>query len=159
MAKVVAGSTRIWAHAEQHAGEEELQPGGIGSWVPDSRLSSMTAPTVAETREGALTALGSGGSSRIRTAILQVLINRFGFGKPLDAAVEAPRLHVEGGRADIEPGFDEEAADAVGALHLDCVRWDQQNMFFGGVHAVEWLPNGSVAAAADPRRDGAALIV
>lgn len=140
-------------------GEEELQPGGIGSWVPDSRLSSMTAPTVAETRDGALTALGSGGSSRIRTAILQVLINRFGFGKPLDAAVEAPRLHVEGGRADIEPGFDEEAADAVGALHLDCVRWDQQNMFFGGVHAVERLPNGSVTAAADPRRDGAALIV
>lgn len=140
-------------------GEQELQPGGIGSWMPDRRLSSMTAPTVAETRDGALTALGSGGSSRIRTAILQVLINRFGFGKPLDAAVEAPRLHVEGGRADIEPGFDEEAADAVGALHLDCVRWDQQTMFFGGVHAVERQPNGAVAAAADPRRDGAALIV
>lgn len=140
-------------------GEEELQPGGIGSWLPDSRLSSMTAPTVVETGDGALTALGSGGSSRIRTAILQVLINRFGFARPLDEAVEAPRLHVEGGRADIEPGFDEEAAEAVARLNLDCVRWDQQNMFFGGVHAVERLPSGAVAAAADPRRDGAALIV
>ncbi|MEM7442263.1 MAG: gamma-glutamyltransferase [Pseudomonadota bacterium] len=140
-------------------GEEDVLPNGIGSWVPDTRLSSMMAPTIAETQDGVLTALGSGGSSRIRTAVLQALVNRIGFGKPLDQAVEAPRLHVEGGRADIEPGFDGDCADAIEKLDLEPVIWDQQGMFFGGVHAAERAPNGGVIAAADPRRDGTSIIL
>lgn len=138
-------------------GEDDLMPEGIGSWRPDTRLSSMMAPTIAETKTGTLTALGSGGSSRIRSAILQVLVNRFGFGRPLDDAVGSPRLHVEGDRADIEPGFDEETAARVSALGVDTVMWEHPNMFFGGVHAVERSSTGAVAAAADQRRDGAAL--
>ena len=35
--------------------------------------------------------------------------------------------------------------------------WAQESLFFGGVHAVRRAANGAVEAAADPRRDGAAL--
>jgi hypothetical protein len=34
------------------------------------------------------------------------------------------------------------------------VRWRERNLFFGGVAAVEVLPDGSLAAAGDPRRGG-----
>jgi gamma-glutamyltranspeptidase/glutathione hydrolase len=88
-----------------------------------------------------------------------VLVNRFSFGRPLDDAVASPRLHVEGDRADIEPGFDEETPRRVGTLGVEPVLWDQPNMFFGGVHAVERSASGAVAAAADPRRDGASLVL
>lgn len=140
-------------------GEDDLMPDGIGSWQPDTRLSSMMAPTIVETKTGILTALGSGGSNRIRSAILQVLVNRFGFGRPLDDAVASPRLHIGGDRADIEPGFDEETADAVGATGVDTVVWQRPDMFFGGAHAVERSSTGDVAAAADARRDGASMVL
>ena len=138
-------------------GEDDLMPHGIGSWTPDTRLSSMMAPTIVETKAGTLTALGSGGSSRIRSAILQVLVNRFGFGRPLDQAVASPRLHVERDRADIEPGFDEETAATISAIGAEPVVWQHPDMFFGGVHAVERSSSGAVIAAADHRRDGAGL--
>ena len=57
-----------------------------------------------------MTALGTGGSNRIRTAILQVAVNLLDHGMGLEAAVEAPRLHVErDGTVSFEPGLPEAA--------------------------------------------------
>jgi gamma-glutamyltranspeptidase/glutathione hydrolase len=78
-------------------GEEDINPRGFHEWTPDTRISSMMAPTVVERGAGRLIALGSGGSNRIRTAILQVLLNILGFDMGLRAAVEAPRIHFERG--------------------------------------------------------------
>jgi len=78
-------------------GEEDINPTGFHQWPEDTRLSSMMAPTLAVEGNGTLMALGSGGSNRIRTAILQVLVNFLDFSMSADDAVEAPRLHYEGG--------------------------------------------------------------
>ena len=76
-------------------GEEDLSAGGLEAWREGTRLSSMMAPTIILEPDGAVTALGTGGSNRIRSAILQVAVNLLDHGMSLEDAVEAPRLHVE----------------------------------------------------------------
>ncbi len=140
-------------------GEADLQPSGFGRWPPDTRLTSMMAPTVLRARDGGrLVALGSGGSNRIRSAILQVLTGLLDDGLPLEDAIVRPRLHVEGARLDIEGGIDGEIAGEVGARWGEHRIWDSPNLFFGGVHAVE-ADAGGVRGAGDPRRGGVTGIV
>ena len=38
-------------------------------------------------------------------------------------------------------------------------QWKSRNLFFGGANAVEVLPDGTLAAAGDVRRGGAAVVV
>lgn len=137
-------------------GEDDINPHGHQQWPTDRRLCSMMTPVLAASRDGAVTALGSGGSNRIRTAILQVLLDTFGCGADLDQAVEAPRLHLEGDKLSIEPGFPEAVVHAL-ASGYEIDAWSEKNMFFGGVHAVRREATGGFAAAADPRRDGASV--
>ena len=146
-------------------GEEDLNPDGFHLWSEDQRLSTMMAPTVLRGRDGTLTALGSGGSNRIRTAILQVIVNLLDRGMGLDDAVAAPRLHVErGGRVSVEDGpwtdtFDAHERDALFDAFPDTERWPERNLFFGGVHAARRAGNGSFGGAGDPRRGGVAIVV
>ncbi len=141
-------------------GEEDLSPCGLGQWREGVRLSSMMAPTIILQSDGTVTALGTGGSNRIRTAILQVAVNLLDHGMDLDAAVEAPRLHVErDGTVSFEPGLPEPAQAAFLALEEKAHAWPQANLFFGGVHAARRHPKGGVEGAGDPRRQGVALIV
>ena len=91
-------------------GEEDLADGRLGAWREGTRMSSMMAPTIILQTDGTVTALGTGGSNRIRTAILQVAVNLLDHGMSLDAAVEAPRLHVDrDGTVSFEPGLPEQA--------------------------------------------------
>lgn len=120
-------------------------------------MSSMMSPTIAFGQNGAVAALGSGGSNRIRSAILQVLMRLIDFSDPIDAAVAAPRLHFEGGVANLESGL--AADDSLRALATEVVDWPPHNLFFGGVHAVTRQADGRLAAAGDPRRGGAAVVV
>ena len=135
-------------------GEEDLNPAGFHRWPANRRMSSMMCPSVASLPDGGWVALGSGGSNRIRSAILQVLLNLFEFDMPLEQAVSAPRLHLEGEHLSIERGFHESAVQALAAEWADHRVWPDLNLFFGGVHAVERLPDGSFRGAGDPRRGG-----
>ncbi len=140
-------------------GEADLQPHGFDTWRPDTRLASMMAPTLVEDGAGTrLMALGSGGSNRIRSALLQVLAARLEAGLSLTAAVEQPRLHVEGDRLEIEGGFGDEAVAALQAEWPEHCVWPGRNMFFGGAHAVEVGPGG-FDGVGDPRRGGEATVV
>jgi gamma-glutamyltranspeptidase/glutathione hydrolase len=101
-------------------------------------------------------ALGSAGSARLRGAILQVVANVVGRGLGVEEAVEAPRVHAEAGVVHCE---DPAAADALEDEGRAVVRWRERNLYFGGVSAVEMRPDGSLAAAGDPRRGGASAVV
>jgi gamma-glutamyltranspeptidase/glutathione hydrolase len=141
-------------------GEEDIASGALGDWLPGTRLSSMMAPTIILQKDGTVTALGTGGSNRIRTAILQVAVNLLDRGMTLEQAVEAPRLHVErDGKTSFEPGFTEREERALVALGEQVHAWPERNLFFGGVHAVRRRPKGGVEGAGDPRRQGTALVV
>jgi len=141
-------------------GEEDLTAGGLHAWRAGTRMSSMMAPTIILQTNGTVTAMGTGGSNRIRTAILQVAVNLLDRGMSLDDAVDAARLHVEKcGTVSFEPGLPESAEAEFLALGDKAHAWPARNLFFGGVHAARRNANGSVEGAADPRRQGVALIV
>ncbi len=140
-------------------GEEDLSPQGFHVWPEGCRMSSMMAPTIAFHGDGRIAALGSGGSNRIRTAILQVLVNLIDFGMSAEDAVSAPRLHIENRIANLEDGISEAAAKIASAGTEQTVRWPAHNLFFGGVHTVTRDTDGRCSGAGDPRRGGAAVIV
>ncbi len=140
-------------------GEEDLQPQGFGRWPLNRRLTSMMAPSVVETPDGTgLRVLGSGGSNRIRSAILQVVVDLVEGGLPAQEAVARPRLHVEGPCLEIEGGFPAEVVEALSTVWPHHRVWDGPNLFFGGVHVVERSPRGWVGAG-DPRRGGVARVL
>jgi len=140
-------------------GEEDINPQGFHAWPEDTRLSSMMAPSVLVSRDGAITALGSGGSNRIRTALFQVSARLLAGAGDLEAVVTAPRLHVEHGHLDFEDFFEAEERDALTRAFKDHRAWPAPSMFYGGVHVARGEAKGGFAAAGDPRRGGVALIV
>ena len=139
-------------------GEEDLNPDGFHRWTPDERMTSMMAPTALAWRDGRRVATGSGGSNRIRTALLQVLVNLVDFAMEVEDAVVAPRIHVEDSFLSVEGGFDAERIAPVLEAWPEHQVWDARNMFFGGAHTVASGPRG-VEGAGDPRRDGACAII
>ena len=138
-------------------GEEDINPGGFGRWQTDQRMASMMAATVL-TIDNKQYALGSGGSNRIRSAILQVVSNLVDFKMDLEQAVASPRIHVEQGALNMEQGFSELDTQALEKEVDSLVRWQGLNLFFGGVHAVE-LSDKTIRAYGDIRRGGIGLIV
>lgn len=139
-------------------GEEDLNPGGFHRWPCDVRLSSMMAPTLVDNGAGTFSVLGSGGSNRIRSAMVQVLL-RLRADVPVTEAVSAARLHFEDGHLDIEDWMDEATLKALVQNHSDARLWETPNMFFGGVHMVQKMQGGQFDGAGDLRRDGRFLVV
>lgn len=130
-------------------GEDDLHPDGFHSGPPGLRVGSMMAPSLVLQGEEIKLVIGSGGSKRIRTAVSQVLEQVFEWGRPLQEAVDAPRLHWDGEVLQIEPGY---GASALARLATEVMvnEWQGQGVYFGGVHAV--IPGRE--GAADGRRGG-----
>ncbi len=127
---------------------------------PGTRLTSMMAPTIVlDGRGEARLVVGSAGSARLRGAIMQVVVNVLDHGLGVDEAIAAPRVHVDEPHVHCEGGFDPAELDRFEAFGYDVVRWRRRNLFFGGAAAVEVLPDGTQAAAGDPRRGGAGALV
>ena len=139
-------------------GEEDLNTDGFHCLPTGVRLASMMTPTIASLPDGRQIALGSGGSNRIRSAILQVLTNVLEFDMGLEQAVNAPRLHLEHEHMNVEAGFSDAAMASLQSEWPGLEQWPGTNLFFGGVHAVERLASGEFCAAGDPRRGGAVAI-
>lgn len=133
-------------------GEEDLNPEGFHRWPCDTRVSSMMAPTLVRDRQR-LIVTGSGGSNRLRTAIVQTLSNLLDHGLPVEAAVHAPRIHVEGDLLHLEPGLPPATLDRMTREYARNHCWDAPNMFFGGTHTVV-AEGRHISGAGDPRRGG-----
>ncbi|MDA1089895.1 MAG: gamma-glutamyltransferase [Proteobacteria bacterium] len=144
-------------------GEEDINPAGFHRWPENTRMCSMMAPSLAVEPGGGLIAFGSGGSNRIRTAILQVVVNLLDFGMSVEDAVNAPRVHFEGGLLNIEHGIDDDVITRLVADFAETKCWDERNLFFGGVHVARRKASSTIGnafhGAGDPRRGGAVEIV
>ncbi|MYA16101.1 MAG: Gamma-glutamyltranspeptidase [Gammaproteobacteria bacterium] len=138
-------------------GEEDINPGGFHSWVPGTRLASMMAPTLVETADQQLV-VGTGGSNRIRSAIVQAIDHLVRAGWSAEAAVTAPRLHVEGDLLNLEGGFSRDTEAVLESAFDDVEHWGRTNLFFGGVH-IAGEREGRFVAVGDPRRGGTGRVV
>jgi gamma-glutamyltranspeptidase/glutathione hydrolase len=119
-------------------------------------MPSMMAPTVVLREGSPELVLGSAGSNRIRSAILQTIVRVIDDGLSAGEAVQAPRTHYEDGVVYAEPGIDtrplEQAGRAIG-------RFRERNLFFGGVQAAGRDHTGAFRGGGDPRRGGSAIVV
>lgn len=141
-------------------GEMDLNPLGVEQTPGGSRVTSMMSPTIVLHDGEPVVVLGSAGSNRIRSAVLQVIVNMIDHGMSVDDAVRAPRVHFEDGRVQAEPGCDEAALANLEQGGTPVARWDRTNLFFGGCQAVGRDPaDDALDAAGDPRRGGAAIVV
>jgi gamma-glutamyltranspeptidase/glutathione hydrolase len=147
-------------HLNNMLGEEDLNPLGFHRHPPGARVPSMMAPTVV-LRDGAPEiAIGSAGSNRIRSAILQTVLGVVDHGLPAQDAVSSPRLHVEERQVDAEPGVDDAALDRLEQAGWTVRRWSEQNLFFGGVQCVARNPRtAELTGGGDPRRGGVVSVV
>lgn len=143
-------------HLNNMLGEEDINPLGFHTLDPGTTLSSMMAPSIFLAKGRPSMVLGSGGSNRLRGAILQTLVRHKLLGQNIETAVHAPRLHNEGDELDIEPDFlNEHERMHLMKLGWKFKDWQQQSVYFGGIHAISIDKNGNIHAAADPRRGGA----
>jgi len=147
---VVVPGTGI--HLNNMLGEADLREHAR----PGERLTSMMAPSLVLRDGRPRLVLGSAGSARLRGAILQVVVNVVAKGMGVEEAVEAPRLHAEEGVVYCE---DATVADKLEVQGHEVVRFKRRNLYFGGVSAVELPADGRLAAAGDPRRGGAGVVV
>ncbi|WP_204102548.1 MULTISPECIES: gamma-glutamyltransferase [Spirulina sp. CCY15215] len=140
-------------------GEADLNPSGFHQWQCDRRISSMMAPTLVLQNDKPEIVLGSGGSNRIRTAILQVISNLIDFNFSIEEAINNPRIHWENGLFSIEPPYREETLKNLALPPGTSIQnWREKNMFFGGVHGVRKTADGTLEGAGDPRRGGAVSV-
>lgn len=140
-------------HVNNVMGEQDLNPLGFHRHPPGQRMPSMMAPSIVMRGGEVELVLGSAGSNRIRSALLQTIMGAVDRGLDIAAAVQAPRVHLEGDVIYHEPGID---LDAATAGSREVVRFHDLNLFFGGVQAVQ-RRDGVLLGAGDPRRGGVAV--
>jgi gamma-glutamyltranspeptidase/glutathione hydrolase len=136
----------------------ERFPGHPNSIGAGKRSVANMAPTIVFRDGKPRLALGTPGSVRIFPALAQVIGNVLHQGMDLEAAVAAGRVHWEEGRFFFEGDLPEEVrARAKRELDHPVTERRKQDLFFGGVHGVEILGDGTLVGVADPRREGVAL--
>ena len=142
-------------HLNNIMGEEDLNPHGFHQYPPGRHMPSMMAPTVV-LRDGEVElVLGSAGSNRIRSALLQTIVGAVDHELAVRVAVEAPRMHFEAGELFVEPGV---PVAELGDHGHQLVSFRGPNVFFGGVQAIRRDPRtGAAEGAGDPRRGGVAV--
>ena len=130
-------------------GEEDLNPNGFHVYLQRQRLSTMMAPSIVFKDRRPFIVLGSGGSNRLRSAIVQVIVNYCFKELSLEESVSLDRLYVEGGTLFTEPGIKLEG-DAMKMYSQSS--FNERNLFFGGVNAA-----AVDDAFGDSRREGYAV--
>ena len=145
-------------HLNNVMGEEDLHPDGLHTAVPGQRIGSMMAPSLLDLPDGRTVALGSGGSERIRSALLSVIVGLVDRGRHAEGAVEAPRRHWDGRGVQAEPPLPADVAATLAELG-PVSEWTGRHLYFGGAHVVVRYPDGTVEAHGDSRRGGASAII
>merc|ERR1712078_602623 len=114
-----------------------------------------------ETNEGDLYAFGSGGSNRIRSAMVQIIINLIHKGKSPEEAVSDPRIHVENGVIYSELCRDnkwiQEELSTLKPIAFN--PFQEKNLYFGGVNLVKLDRTGKFSGVGDTRRGGTCIVV
>ncbi|MBL9214632.1 MAG: gamma-glutamyltransferase [Opitutaceae bacterium] len=137
---------------------------GINYVAPGKRPRSTIAPTLVFRDGRPVLAIGIPGSSRIPTALLQVLLERLALDRPLAEAIGETRTHFyRDWRKNDEETFEAEASlPAATVTALEALGWKVVLMepagtgrHFGGINALEADPAGGYVGYADPRRTNA----
>jgi gamma-glutamyltranspeptidase/glutathione hydrolase len=125
---------------------------------PGARLRSMMSPSIVLRDERPHLVVGSAGSLRLRGAVMQIVVNAVAHDLPVEEALDRPRVHLDGDTLHCEGGHDPAELDRLEEMGWNVARWRRRNLYFGGASAVTFI-DGELAAAGDPRRGGAGVVV
>ncbi len=123
---------------------------------PGKRMLSSMTPTIVLENDTVRMVLGSPGGSKIITTVLQVFLDVFEFGMPLDRAVALPRFHHQWYPDVVEMetyAFTPETREILRAMGHR-LRPDDA---FGRMDAIFRDVDGSLQGCSDPRGFGAAI--
>ena len=134
-------------------GEDDLVPQGFHHWPVDDRMTSMMSPSALLFPDGRVVVTGSGGSKRIRTALLHVIMNLVDYDATMEQAVSRPRIYLENDHLNVEGGFETSEIEQLLQHYPDHKVWDEINLYFGGAHTVE-RRGSDFTGCGDPRRAG-----
>lgn len=157
-----AANARLGFLYNDYMHEFELDDPGHPFFLrPGAMPYSSMSPTIVAQDGRPVLVLGSPGSSRIISAVAQVLQLWVDGGISIQQAVDAPRTHVVPDSSlylEAVPETADLSRFLKYGLRRKFPRADlahgKLNPYFGGVHAIA-LENGIWVGAADPRRDGA----
>ena len=135
-------------HLNSMLGEADLL---VGELAPGKRMASMMSPTIGCDADGLRVAIGAAGGTRLRSALVQVLVGVLHEGVGAGDAVDRPRLHPVGNVVHLEPGFPDGVPEAMERAGFAVRVWPARHHYFGGVSLIS-----RSGAAGDPRRSGAA---
>ncbi len=139
-------------------GEADLNPHGWHKWRPGQRIPTMMTPALLLKDGNVVMATGSGGSERIRSAIIQVITNFADHQIEPQAAIQQPRVHVEKNVLQVEYGYQQSGINELDQMGYPVNRWQNPSMYFGGAHSAFSLNSGFVGAP-DQRRDGYSIVI
>lgn len=140
-------------------------PRSINYVAPGKRPRSTIAPTIVFRSGRPILAIGIPGAARIPTALLQALLDRLAFDRPLREAIGDTRVHFElNWRKDNQESLQAEASlPAADIATLSRLGWKVElaepagtGQIFGGINAIEVNAAGGYTGYADPRRTNAA---
>jgi gamma-glutamyltranspeptidase/glutathione hydrolase len=150
-----------------------VSPRGSQGWLdashpgvvaPGKRPRLTPAPAMVLESGRVAMAFGTPGGDVQQQAMLQVFLNAFVFGMPIQEAVEAPRVasrsfpdsfwpHAHApGKVEAESRIDGSTRDALGAMGHGVSEWPAYEWRAGAVCAVKVGAEGTRWAGADPRR-------
>ncbi len=143
-------SSGVWLpdygiHLNSMLGEGELLRHPL---PPGERMSSMMSPLVGLGADSPVLVAGAAGGSRIRSSLIQVLVNIVQHQMTVQEAIDAPRLNPVPGRVHVEPGMSDRVLAALRESD-EVVTWPALDSYFGGVAAI-----GLTGPGGDPRRGG-----
>ena len=139
-----------------------LIQGEVNAVAPGKRMLSAMCPMIAVVGKRNAYAWGTRGGSTIPTTNFQVLLGVLLRGESLEAAVAAPRFHQQDfpDKIQIERNrFDPAWIEALRKAGHTVAERDLDNDPIGEIYAISRSLDGTVSAVADPRRNGAALVV
>ena len=134
------------------------QPGNLNSIEGGKRPRSYMAPTLVLKNGRPYISIGSPGSGRIPTAVVQVLVNLIDHEMDPYEAVDAPRFYAATEPVlEVEGRFDPEVIEALREMGYEVQVREPYDLYFGGVHLIVYdFEQDAWVGVADPRRDGAA---
>lgn len=138
---------------------------GVNQVAAGKRPRSTISPTLVFRDGRPVLAIGIPGAARIPTAMLQALLDRLVFNRPLAEAIGDTRFHFNRNwrRDDAETFEVESSLPDADVAALRALGWQVElpepagtGKNFGGINAIELQADGSYTGYADPRRTNAA---
>jgi gamma-glutamyltranspeptidase/glutathione hydrolase len=135
-----------------------LVQGASNAVGPGKRMLSAMTPTVVLRPDGELFFVtGSPGGATIITTVFQTIVNVVDYGMNVVQAVNAPRVHHQHLPDQLRYEQGGLLPEVVSDLEARGHTMSERGGTSGDVEAIMVMPDGTLEAAADPRRGGAAV--